>query len=337
MKFYGIQSFFPFSFLKHTMIQKKQLHRLALAAACLLPTFALSQKAEAQECEIGIDVAVMEQDEAIPEAAAQVFTNSLNRLATDGGMSLSAPYNQFYLTARFDVLDKHIVGGAPTQVVYNLGVTYYIVDNINRKKFASSYVEVNGVGTNETKALISAFRHLNAQNTKVKKMLSDGRAQILNYFNSQYPNILKEAQRLANLQKYDEAIALCVSIPSCSAGGDQAVQAGLNIYNRYRDKLNLQQLNKARALWAATQTQESAGQVAELLSLIDPEASCYNDALSLAQEVKKQVRSDLNFEMRQKYNDSVKLEEQRIAALRAVGVAYGNGQKAQTTNIAWVR
>ncbi len=319
------------------MKQMNSLYKLALAAATLLPSFALCQKAVAQECEIGIDVAVMEQDESIPEAAAQVFTNSINRVATDGGMSLSAPYNQFYLTARFDVLDKHIVSGAPRQVVYNLGVTYYIVDNVNRKKFSSSYVEVNGVGTNETKALISAFRHLNAQDAKVKKMLSEGRTKILNYFNEQYPAILKEAQRLADLQQFDQAIAMCVSIPTCSAGGDQAVQTGLKIYNRYRDRINLQQLNKARALWAATQTQESAGEVAELLSQIDPDAACYNDALALSKEIKAQVRSDLNFEMRQKYADSVKLEEQRIAALRAVGVAYGNGQKAQTTNIAWVR
>lgn len=317
-------------------MKNKSLYKLALAAATLLPAFALSESAKAQECEIGLDVAVMEQDEAIPDAAVQVFTNSLNRVATDGGMSIAAPYNQFYLTARFDVLDKHIVS-APTQVVYNLGVTYYIVDNINRKKFSSSYVEVNGVGINETKALISAFRKLNGKSNKVAQMLADGRAKIMNYYNEQYPNILKEAQRLADLQQYEEAIALCVSIPACSAGGDQAVQTGLTIYNRYRDKLNLKLLNQARALWAATQTQEAAGDVAALLAQVDPEAACYNEALDLAKEVKKQVRSDIDFEMRQKYNDSVKLEEQRIAAIRAVGVAYGNGQKAKTTNIAWVR
>ena len=53
--------------------------------------------------------------------------------------------------------------------------------------------------------------------------------------------------------------------------------------------------------------------------------------------MKGQVRSDLDLEMREKYRNEVKLEEQRIAAMRAIGVAYGNGQKAKTTNIAWLR
>ncbi|MDY2974439.1 MAG: hypothetical protein SOR67_01670, partial [Alloprevotella sp.] len=68
-----------------------------------------------------------------------------------------------------------------------------------------------------------------------------------------------------------------------------------------------------------------------------PEADCYSEALALAKEIKTQVRKDIDFEMREKYKDAVKLEEQRIAAIRAIGVAYGNGQKAQTTNLMWLR
>ena len=77
--------------------------------------------------------------------------------------------------------------------------------------------------------------------------------------------------------------------------------------------------------------------MADILFKIDPEAACYNDALSLAKEIKSQVRSDLDLEMREKYHDKVKIEEQRIEAIRAIGVAYGNGQKPQTTNITWLR
>ena len=53
--------------------------------------------------------------------------------------------------------------------------------------------------------------------------------------------------------------------------------------------------------------------------------------------MKKQVKSDRDFEYRQKYNDQIDLERRRIEAARAVGVAWGNGQKPTTTNIAWIR
>ena len=49
------------------------------------------------------------------------------------------------------------------------------------------------------------------------------------------------------------------------------------------------------------------------------------------------MRSDIDFEMRQKYNDQVKIERERIAAIRAIGVAYGKGQQPTTTNLMFLR
>ena len=74
-----------------------------------------------------------------------------------------------------------------------------------------------------------------------------------------------------------------------------------------------------------------------MLAKIDPDASCYADANKLMKEIKEQTRSDIDFEMRQKYNDEVKLEHERIETARAVGVAYGNGQKPTTTNLMWLK
>lgn len=74
-----------------------------------------------------------------------------------------------------------------------------------------------------------------------------------------------------------------------------------------------------------------------MLAQIDSNASCYGDAAKLMTEVKSQVRSDIDFEMRQKYSDQVQIERDRIAAARAVGVAFGNGQKPTTTNLMWLR
>ena len=59
--------------------------------------------------------------------------------------------------------------------------------------------------------------------------------------------------------------------------------------------------------------------------------------MALYKEIKGQLRADIDFETREKYRDSVKLEKQKIDAMRQVGVAYGRGQKAKTTNLMWVR
>lgn len=75
----------------------------------------------------------------------------------------------------------------------------------------------------------------------------------------------------------------------------------------------------------------------QLVSSIDPEASCYKEGVAFLNEVKKQVRKDIDFEVREKYHDSVTLEQKRISAMRDIGVAWGKGQQPQTTNITWLR
>jgi hypothetical protein len=49
------------------------------------------------------------------------------------------------------------------------------------------------------------------------------------------------------------------------------------------------------------------------------------------------VQRNWDFENIEKYNNEVDLQEQMIESAKAVGVAYGNGQKQQTTNLMWLK
>jgi len=291
----------------------------------------------AQGCELPIAVYIGEQPEDVPDAALAVLENSLTRIATESGMNADFSFSDFILTAKVDVLGKDILPGPPIQISRSVGITLYIGDISTQTKFASAYMEFAGVGKNNTKCLIDAFRRLNVNNANIKSMLSSGKQKMMDYYDNSYKNILEKAKRKAALQQYEEAIALAVSIPVCSNGGDEATSTGLRIYGQYRDKINMSLLNKAYAVWSVGQNKQSAAEAGRLLAQIDPDASCYTEAISLASEIKKQVRSDIDFEMREKYKDQVKLEASKIDAMRAVGVAYGKGQKPKTTNITWLR
>lgn len=293
--------------------------------------------ASAQECEFPIGIYLDNRLVDMPEASMSVLENALKRVATQTGINSGLEWSQFVLTAKVDILDRQVVPGPPTQIVNNLGLTLYIVDMYDKQIFSSEYIEIDGVGTNETKSFTDAFRRVNASNAKVGQIISSGKKKVLDYYDRQYPNILNEAKRKADMQQYEEALALASAIPACSRGGDEAVAVALDIYTRYLDKVNLMLLNRAKSIWAAGQDPAAAAMAAEMLADIDPEAGCYREAQSLMKEIKSQMRSDIDFEMREKYKDQVKLENDRIAAIRAIGVAYGNGQKPTTTNIAWIR
>lgn len=309
------------------------INKIFLAAALALTTICV----QAQKCELPIAVRLDNEFSNIPAESSNMLYQSLMRIATQNGLTTEAVNTPFILTAHCSVLDKSNLPGPPVQTVYNLGVTLYIADTYTQKKFASAYINLKGVGNGETKSYINAFRHLNANTSEIHSLIEEGKAKMMRYYDTQYPNIINEAKRLAAQQQYEEALMMVMAIPACSKGGDEATKYCLNLYSKYLDRLNLILLNRARALWAAGQTQESATEVCSLLAQVDPDASCYGDAVRMMDEVKKQVRSDIDFEMRQKYNDTVEMEHARIEAIRAIGVAYGKGQQPTTTNLMWLR
>lgn len=307
--------------------------RTLLAAASLW----LSASVYAQDCVMPVSIVLDEDFTGVPTAATKQLYQSLSRMATENGLTTEAVNTPFVLTAHCDVLDKSNIPGPPIQTVYNLGVTFYMADTYTQKKFATEYVTLDGVGTGEVKSFIDAFRHLNKAKSKIVSLITRGKSNMMNYYDTQYSSIIKEAERLESMQRYEEAIAMVMSIPVCSKGGNEASRYGLRLYTKNLDRMNLYLLNSAKAVWVAGQDQTTAVEACRLLAQIDPEAACYADAAKLMKEIKGQVRSDIDFEMRQKYNDQIGLEQNRIAAARAVGVAFGNGQKPTTTNIMWLK
>lgn len=292
--------------------------------------------ASAQDCTMPVTVLLDEDFAGVPSSALSVLYNSLNRIVTENGFSTEGS-TPFVITAHCDVLDKSNLPGPPIKTVYNLGLTLYFADSFTQKKFATAYITLNGVGNGEVKSYIDAFRRINANNAEVKSLIKRGREGMIGYYDTEYHNIIKEAKRLESLQQFEEAMALVLAIPVCTKGGDEATTYGVLLYTRHLDRMNLYLLNQARALWAANQDQATAYGVCSMLAQIDPEAKCYGEASALMKEVKSQVRSDIDFEMREKYHDQIKLESDRIAAARAIGVAFGNNQKPTTTNLAWLR
>lgn len=302
-----------------------------------LCTLLIGLSSYAQECVMPISIQLDEDFVNVPYAARNALYQSLSRISSANGLTTDSPTTPFVLTAHCDVIDKSNLPGPPIRTVYNLGITFYMADTYTKKKFGTAYITIDGVGTGETKSYMNAFQQINSKNTEIASLINRGKANMMKYYDSQYANIIKEAKRLTSLQRYEEALANVLSIPLCSKGGEQASAYGLELYTKYLNRMNLYVLNQARAMWAAGQDQATAYEVCSLLAQIDPEAVCYADASKLMKEVKSRVRSDIDFEMREKYHDQIKLEKDRISAMRAVGVAFGNGQKPTTTNLMWLR
>lgn len=286
----------------------------------------------AQECEIPMSIHLDKSFSKIPVSASNVLLGTLDRIATENGAVAISQANQFVLIAHCDVLDKSNIPGPPMQTVCNVGLSFYIADVYNKKMFSSAYLELDGVGISEAKSYINAFKQVKASNTAIKELVATGKAKIIEYYNSQYPYIIKEAKRLASVQKFEEAVFLLLSIPVCTAGADEAGKYILQLYMDNLDRMNLLLLNHAKSYWASGE----ASKTCEILSQIDPEAGCYADAVALMEEVKGKVHDDIDFEMRKKYDDKIQLQKEYLSTVKAVGVAYGQNQKPVDIDVTWL-
>lgn len=278
------------------------------------------------ECDVPIRVVVDKGFANVSVETASVMETQLQRLATQSNMNIGWGNARFILTAKLDQIDRYVVDGAPAQVVNVFGLTLYIADIYNQKLFTSTYCELKGVGTNETKASLNAIRRLNKQNESIKSFMQNSKQQIIEYYNTNLPNILKEARVKASMRNYGESLAMIAVVPSCCNGYDEAMKEAQKIYVFYRDVYFQTELNKAKALWASNPTIDNSENVVKILACIDPETKCYNDAMILLSEIAKTVKTDIDYEIKKKYEDAVELEKLRIQAITEIGKAYGANQ-----------
>lgn len=84
-----------------------------------------------------------------------------------------------------------------------------------------------------------------------------------------------------------------------------------------------------------TFAKEGAALAGAYLASIDPSSSYRDEALALAEQIRKRIGDDWEFAKEQQ-RDAVALEKARIEAIRAIGVAYGENQKALTVRENWM-
>ncbi|SHE32015.1 hypothetical protein [Dysgonomonas macrotermitis] len=301
-----------------------------------LCTFGAFNAQAQQNCEIPLMIMQTNQAEPIPDGALDFLNNKLRQVATTAGLAAGPEFTQFCIVPKISMLNKEILPGPPSKFVYNMEMTLYIADAWGEKVFTSTNINMKGVGNNETKAYIAGIKGINPRSTDLQQFVNDGKDKIIEYYNTQYPTIIKKAQSLAAMKKYDEALFYLGSIPECSKGYDSALNVAFSVYQQYVDQLCLENLAKAKMVWAAQQNAYGAQEAGEYLQYIYPDAKCYGEAMSLYKEIKGKVLDDWKFVMKI-YDDAVSLEKQRINAWRDVGVAYGRGQKNRTTNVYWIR
>ena len=281
---------------------------------------------------------VPQQIDKMPDAARSILANKLNQIVTQNGMGGAANNERFIITANVNVISKDLTATAPPMTALVLEVTLYIGDGFVGTKFSSTSISVKGVGESETKAYISALKGISPTNSNIQSFVGNGKSKIIEYYNSKCDFIIKEVQTLVSQNNFEEAIFKLTSVPEvCKECYDKCMDAVGPIYQKQIDRECKSKLMDANTAWNAAQDSYGADTAGGILAQIDPNASCYKEALALsnkiAQRIKEIDQRDWKLQLKEQ-QDNVDIQKATIKAIRDIGVAYGNGQpKTVTYNV----
>ena len=271
--------------------------------------------------------AYLPEDSKVPASARNVLENKLTQIATSNGLGGSSLNPRFIITANVVELTKDITATAPPMHAFTLDVTLVVGDGIDGKKFASYTATVKGVGENEAKAYLAGLKNVNPNDPKVKAFVESAKTKIVEYYNTNCDFIIKDAQTTAAQKQYDWALYKLTSVPEvCKECYDKCMDAAASMYKQKIEFDCKTKLTEATNLWNGNQSWEGAQQAGELLSSIDPDASCYKESKALAEKISKRIFEVDKREWKMKEDKEVDLQRDMIKAYRDVGVAYGNGQ-----------
>lgn len=304
-----------------------------ISSIFLLPALCYTQ---AQTCDLHIQVVKPTAEMcADNEAVANLVQARLIRALTNDGVSAGENYGQFYISGRFDDLYKETLPGPPVQTVLNTSLILMVADIFDGKVFASETFELKGVGSSEQRAYINALNEINSRNNRLEQFIDDASKKVITYFDANYKNLLAKAESAAKMQDYEKALYLASLIPECSTGYAAAEKALQSYYQKFIDDLGLQLLRRARGEFSMSPNADGASKAYEYLYQISVNSSAYPAAETFARQIEKQTKIEYDFEVHKKYEDALATERAKIDAARQIGVAYGNGQRDNTTNILW--
>lgn len=323
-------------------MKMKVLLLLAVVMVCNTGLRAQNVRGSADDlARITLNAIVPEQVAEMPEAARSLLQNKLNQIATMNGLGGVEINPRFVITSGVHVLTKDITPTAPPQIAYTLSFTLYIVDVMEQKVFATTNLEARGIGNNETRAYTQAIRNLNERSPQLKNFVENGKNKIIEYYNSQCDFILTEARSLAGRREFEEAIFKLTSIPGvCKECHALGMEVAEGVYLQYAEFRCDQLLNEAKSRWAANMNFAGAQQAAELLSQIDPEASCMPAVNRFVAEMKDRIlqvdQREWDFNVAT-FSERAQLESERIRAIRDIGVAWGRRwYRAYHFDLSWL-
>ncbi|MCQ2309859.1 MAG: hypothetical protein MJZ78_07785 [Bacteroidales bacterium] len=307
------------------------MKRLLFVALLVLPLFAFAQQPVES---IAMYSVVIGQD--VPTEACNILKNKMRTIAAGNGYGAMNYMDRFVLSVNVDVVSNTVVPANPPKVSKKIDLTFIVGDIFENMTFASCVLSVNGVGKNDSKALISAFSSLKTNDETLGQMLSDASEKIVSFYDDE-TMFINKAKSLSMEGNYDEAIAYLMSIPQINEQCYRECQDYALVL--YKENVNAESQSNflsAKAEWTSDKSQNGAAKALAVLKRVDPASDYYSAALQLWDEISDKLSEDEKEAKeiaKTKYEDKQRFREGVLNACKSVGIAFGEHRPKSVTKL----
>lgn len=282
----------------------------------LLQNFIFAQKNINEIENISINV-YQHQIDGIHPDVTNLLESKLRQIIVLNGISDFNFTNRFVITSKINVISKDIIVGPPQQISLKINITFFIGDIIENKIYGTTSIQSLGFGINETNAFVNAINTIKPDNEKFTTFVSTSKDKIAAYYNSNCVQIMKEAETLEAIQKFDAALYKLSMIPNiCSECFANAQSAIIKTYQNMNNINGLKLYQQAKIDWYKSQNIEGANNAFSSIKKINFNSNCQDSVFSLINIISNKLKEDekKDFELNlKKYNDELEENKKRYS------------------------
>ena len=276
---------------------------------------------------IALSVVMPENVAGLDVSQLSKLETKISQVVTISGLAASGYNNNFVIYPKFAIYESNIVeGGMQNITVVTAELSLFIKQVDNNLLFSTISKPLKGSGSSKELAITNAISKITTNDPDFKTFIETGKLKIIAYYESKCSDIIKKSDSYVKMQQYEQALGLLMSVPEeVSSCYNQIQDKAIEAYKAYQTQRCSELIQKAKTTLASN---DYLGAL-NILSDIDPSASCFNEAQTIAKSAETKVNAEekkqWDFQMKQ-YNDAVSLEKQRIRAIKEIAISYYNSQ-----------
>ena len=236
---------------------------------------------------ISLSIVLPETLEGLDASQLSKIQSKVVQIVTANGLGGSSLSSTFVIYPKFAINDSSVAeGGMEAITLVSCEFSLYIKETENNVLYSSISKTLKGSGKNQQTALNNSINQISTGDAIWKTFIETGKNKIIQYYESKTDDLLKKADGLIKTEKFEDAIALLLTVPEEIPSCYQKVQAkAIEAFKAMKENQGTKLLALAKI---AFEKEDFTGGLNQI-QLIAPSTNAYTEAQNLIKSYKDKL------------------------------------------------